>query len=112
MFAVPGNITSPNSKGTNELIKNGAKLVNRIEDILEEFNIEPICREKSNTFDNRSCEISAEERLILELLHSCGGDRDEIAAASGLQTGKAMAALTMLEVKGLIRQTGGNYHLV
>ena len=112
VFAVPGNITSTNSKGTNELIKNGAKLVSRIEDILEEFNIEPICREKSNTFDNRSCELSAEERLILEFLHTCGGDRDEIAAASGLQTGKAMAALTMLEVKGLIRQTGGNYHLV
>ena len=37
IYAVPGNITSKNSEGTNDLIKNGAKIITKIDDILEDF---------------------------------------------------------------------------
>ncbi len=109
VFAVPGNITSPNSKGTNELIKNGAKLVSRIEDITEELNLEVIYKVKSNICKHENPDISAEEGLILQLLDIKNGDKDKIAAATELPTSKVMAALTMLEIKGLIQQVGGNY---
>lgn len=112
VFAVPGNITSPNSKGTNELIKNGAKLVSKIEDIIEELNLKIVYKEKTRVDDYDKYDISAEEGHILAYLKSKMGDKDEIAAATDLQPGKAMAALTMLEMKGLIQQNGGIYFLL
>lgn len=112
VFAVPGNITSPNSKGTNELIKYGAKLVSRIEDITEELNIEVIYKENSNNNNNKILDISEEEALIMRFLSRKSGDKDDITSATGLQTGKAMAALTMLEIKGLVQQIDGNYIII
>ncbi|MDD4503247.1 MAG: DNA-processing protein DprA, partial [Clostridiaceae bacterium] len=112
VFAVPGNISSPNSKGTNSLIKNGAKLVSNIEDITEELNLKIVYKEKTSINNYEKHDISAEEGRILTYLKSKGGDKDEIAAATELQPGKAMAALTMLEIKGLIQQIDGIYFLV
>lgn len=111
VFAVPGNITSPCSKGTNELIKYGAKLVSRIEDITEELNLELIYKNNNNTITNENSALSEEERIILKFLKKKSGDKDEITAATGLQLRKVLAALTMLEVKGLIQQIDGNYLL-
>ena len=112
VFAVPGNINSPNSKGTNTLIKNGAKLVSKIEDIIEELNINVIYKEKSNISNYDKLDLSSEEVSILAFLKETGGDKDEITAATGLQPGKVMAALTMLEIKGIIQQNGGIYLLI
>lgn len=112
VFAVPGNINSPNSKGTNELIKNGAKLISKIEDITEELNLKIVYKEKTGINDYEKHNISLEEGRILAFLNNKMGDKDEIAAATELQPGKAMAALTMLEIKGLIQQTGGIYFLL
>ncbi|MDD3704678.1 MAG: DNA-processing protein DprA [Clostridiaceae bacterium] len=112
VFAVPGNITSPNSKGTNELIKYGAKLVSRIEDITEELNIEVIYKGNTNTNCNEINDINENEAIILKYLDRKSGDKDSITAATGLHPAKVMAALTMLEIKGLIQQIDGNYLLV
>jgi len=114
VFAVPGNISSPNSKGTNALIKNGAKLVSSIEDIIEELSLDIIYRGKRDAeCDNAAVmDISIEEGLILKLLQEKEADRDEIADATKLQPGKVMSALTKLEIKGMIQQVGENYLLV
>ncbi len=112
VFAVPGNITSQNSKGTNALIKNGAKLVSKIEDITEELNLGTLCRVRSTDKDPEKSEISAEEAHILDFLKIKGGSRDDISSATGLNPGKVMASLTTLEIKGMIQQFGGTYHLV
>lgn len=113
VFAVPGNISSPNSKGTNTLIKNGAKLVSEIEDILEELNLGITYAAKSSPHDNGSkLDMSVEENLILAFLSNKGGTKDEIAAATALQPGKTMAALTMLEIRGIVQQIGGIYLLI
>ncbi|HYF83068.1 MAG TPA: DNA-processing protein DprA [Clostridia bacterium] len=112
VFAVPGNISSPTSRGTNTLIKNGAKLVSRIEDIIEELNLKIIYKEESNINNNVNLDISIEEDCILAFLREKGGSKEEILAATGLQPGKAMGALTKLEVKGLVQQIGGIYLLI
>ncbi|HYE11137.1 MAG TPA: DNA-processing protein DprA [Patescibacteria group bacterium] len=112
VFAVPGNISSPNSKGTNTLIKSGAKLVSNIEDIIEELNLNIIYSEKSNINNNVKLDISNEEGSVLAFLKEKGGSKDEIAAVTGLQPGKTMAALTKLEIKGLVQQIGGIYLLI
>jgi len=112
VFAVPGNINSPNSKGTNTLIKSGAKLVSKIEDIIEELNLNVIYKEKNNINNYDNLDISPEERRILAFLKDTGGGKDEIAATTGFEPGKVMAALTMLEIKGIIQQVGGIYLLI
>jgi DNA processing protein len=112
VFAVPGNISSPNSKGTNSLIKNGAKLVSRIEDILEELNLNITYTKANSINNNEKADISIEEGFILDFLKAEGGDKDKIAAATGLPPSKVMAALTKLEIKGLVMQIGGIYLLI
>jgi DNA processing protein len=112
VFAVPGNISSPNSKGTNELIKNGAKLINKIEDITEELNLKIVYKEESNINNYKKQDLGIEEGRIIAFLKNKGGGKDEIAAAAELQPGKTMAALTMLEVKGIIQQIDGIYYLI
>lgn len=112
VFAVPGNINSSNSKGTNALIKSGAKLISKIEDIIEELNLSVIYKEKNNINKYDNSDISSEESRILSFLKDKGGGKDEIAAATALQPGQVMAALTMLEIKGLVQQIGGIYLLI
>jgi DNA processing protein len=112
VFAVPGNISSPNSKGTNELIKNGAKLINKIEDITEELNLKIVYKEESNINNYEKQDLSIQEGRIIAFLKNKGGSKDEIAAASELQPGRTMAALTKLEVKGIIQQIDGIYYLI
>ncbi len=115
VFAVPGNISSPNSKGTNALIKSGAKLVSGLEDIIEELNLDIVYKEKSCNENNNNpanTDISIEESLILRFLEKKEAGRDEIAAATELQPGRLMAALTKLEIKGAIQQIGDNYLLI
>lgn len=115
VFAVPGNISSPNSKGTNALIKSGAKLVSRIEDIIEELNLNVIYEEKNtikNINNTVNMDISIEESLILRFLEKAGADKDEITVGTELKPGKVMAALTKLEIKGIIQQIGENYLLI
>jgi len=111
VFAVPGNITSPNSRGTNELIKNGAKLVSRIEDILEELNLQIIYEEKADTDSSTDKEIGLDEKKVLDSLRHAGGDIDLLVLRTGMTAAKVLTAITLLEMKGLIQQSGSFYYL-
>ena len=107
VFAVPGNILAPQSKGCNKLIANGARPMLNAEDVLEALdltrNIER--REVRKAVPSDATEAALLEMLDLEPLHV-----DDIRAQSGLPIERITAALTMMELKGMVRQVGGmNY---
>lgn len=114
VFAIPGPINSVNSQGTNKLIKQGAKLVTGINDIIEELNLGDYSSGKS-VFEQNNVPThpdSKEEAIILNLLTSEPVHIDNLIRDSHLPTAEVNSTLTILELKGKIRDLGGmNYVL-
>jgi DNA processing protein len=109
VFAIPGNITSPASRGTNRLIQQGAKLVIRIDDILEELNLTMV---PEQTAVQRVMPDSAEEALLLSHLTHQPVHIDQLTLQAGLPSAQVSSTLTLMELKGMVRQVGGmNYIL-
>lgn len=125
VFALPGQIDSPSSRGTHKLIKEGAKLVEDVSDILEELGPlgEGLAVKESTpeglgatdgpqpsvsslqSYGNRN--LNPNEEKILSLLSSHPKTIDEITEASGLPTHVVSSNLTMLELKKLVKQLAG-----
>lgn len=105
VFAIPGNISSPNSKGTNELIKRGAKLVQRSDDIIEE--LAPLLRGFIRPKEKGPVELTDEEREICNKLTSEPRHIDEIMRGSGFPMQKVLSILLGLELKGVVNQLDG-----
>jgi len=111
LFAVPGNITSRMSKGSNSLIKKGAKLINSADDIIEEL----IPRLKGELKDIRSLKNSAaianlsdEERLIFDIISLEPKHIDKLTIESKMPTNKTSALLLNMELKGAVKRLSGN----
>lgn len=103
VLAVPGNITSPNSKGTNLLIQNGARPLLRPEDVMEVLNLEQInTRRMARTL----LPADATEAQVLKVIGDNTLSVDEISFLSGLQIEIVSATLAMMELKGLVRNSG------
>ena len=114
VFAVPGNIRSHMSKGTHYLIKQGAKLVETAEDILEEFvNITGTEKPVDNTVRNKSADIpldlSAEEKSIFKVLSPYPLHIDDLVRKLSMATGKLLSILLQLELKGIVQQSPGKF---
>ena len=108
VFAVPGNIFSPASRGTNRLIKqSGAKLVSDYEDVLEELNLSSLGPqlEMAALFPKDESESQVLHYVTFDPVHI-----DEIIRDSRMPISTVSSALAMMELKGLVKQVGGmNY---
>jgi DNA processing protein len=115
VFAVPGYITSKQSHGTNTLIKSGqAKLVENIEDILEEvqnklININVITNGNGKAVNNVKIDLKDNEKLIYEQILSKNEPLhiDSISELTGLNISDSLVTLLNLEFKGCIEQLPG-----
>lgn len=106
VFAVPGNATSPKSRGTNRLIQQGAKLVVEGEDILVE--LPPYIGKESPNVPLFDPSIFSEtERKVWETLSSEPLHIDEIAQGTGLAISDALTVLLNLELKECVQQLPG-----
>ncbi len=103
VFAVPGSIFAPRSRGTNRLIQQGAKMVMSVQDILEELNLSQASQqiEVHELIPDNPTEAALLQHLSAEPRHV-----DELVRAANLPTADVSAALTMLELKGAVRQVG------
>jgi len=109
VFAVPGSILSPASKGTNHLIQEGAKLVRNYIDVLEELNLSIMAQQLEM---KELSPVDETETLLLKQLSREPTHIDDICRHSGLTAALVGSALTMMELKGMVKQVGGmNYVL-
>jgi len=110
VFAIPGPIFSQNSYGTNNLIKMGAKLVSQANDILEELNLNLLT--VSSLADKKIVPDNQEEALILKQLSSQPIHIDKIIKQTKLSTAMVNSTLTLMEMKGKVRNLGGNNYVL
>jgi len=115
VFAIPGRIDSPRSKGCHDLIKKGAKLCECVEDVLTEFeylfpprNAPQMVRGAELGLDADLAPVLSEvERRIYQLLGPEDLGLDDLILRSGMTTGGVAATLLNLEIKRLVRQLPG-----
>jgi DNA processing protein len=107
VFAVPGNIYAPQSKGPNRLLNNGARMLLKPQDVLEALDL---TRNVERREIRKVMPADSTEASLLEILGAEPVHVDEIRGQTGLPIEKVSAALTMMELKGMVRQVGGmNY---
>src|SRR5256712_4512721 len=111
VFAVPGRIDSPQSKGCHDLIKKGAKLCEGAEDILSEFEyLFPTSNRPPSPAESGALpalSLSENEQRVYEALSHEETAMDEVIRGSGLPASAVSVALLGLEMKRLIKQLPG-----
>jgi DNA processing protein len=113
VFAVPGNITYASCKGTNRLIKQGAKLVDCVEDILEELpGYGPLTGGAATGGEPRTFALTPKEAAIYELLARSPLHIDDIISQTELTAGEVSSMLLHLELKGAITPLPGMHYAV
>lgn len=107
VYAIPGNIHSRNSRGTNSLIKQGAKLVERVEDILEDLPNR--MRSKGAVSLSPAIAFSPQEAAVYSALSAAPLHIDDIVAKCALTVAEVSAILLRLELQGIITQNQGKH---
>lgn len=109
VFAIPQNITSPTAVGVNQLIKMGAKVVTSIEDIFEALNLKTIATPPSAAPITPD---SPTEASLLPHLSRVAIHIDELIKKSALPSPTVTGALTLMEMKGKVKNLGGMMYVL
>jgi DNA processing protein len=109
VFAVPGNVHAPQSIGTNQLIQEGARPLLKPKDVLEALNLQQIQEYRAARHVIPSDDVEAK---LVEILHAEPVHVDELSREAGYSVQRVSAALTMLELKGVVRQVGGMQYVM
>lgn len=109
VFAVPGPILRPSSAGPNYLIQNGAKLVTQVNDILEELNLTMAAQQTEARAVIPDNEIEA---VLLAQLSFDPTHIDDLGQATDLSAADIASTLTLMELKGMVRQVGGMNYVI
>lgn len=108
VFAVPGSILSPMSKGPNKLIQEGAKLVRNHVDILEELNLAVADRQiEMQNIDA----LNETESIIIKCISEGPVHIDQICRTTGLSAAVIQSNLSLMEINGLVRHTGNHNYV-
>lgn len=119
VFAVPGPITSALSQGPMKLLKQGAKMVTDVEDILEELKLsnQPTClparqvnQSTNQLMEEKIRNLTAEEKKILELLQNENLHFDEMVRKTKLSSSQLGILLTLLEMKLVVKNVGNGVY--
>ena len=103
VFAVPGNILAPQSKGTNKLIQQGALPLLSASDIMQALNLTRLGQHKAA---RKALPADDVEAKLLDAMGEEPQHVDEIRNQTGLPVEKVSATLVMMELKGMVRQVG------
>lgn len=112
VFAVPGRIDSDESLGCLDLIRDGATLVRGVEDVLQTLGplTKPVPRSADEVVHTPAeLLLSDQERAVLNLVQSEATAVDEVVRGTGLDAGRVLTTLTVLEMRRLIRRLPGGF---
>ena len=118
VFAVPGQADNPQARGCNALIKQGAKLTESFDDIMEEFEFFPEFsrpanhkvvddHDVANEREEPGLKLTEDEGRIIGLLKNGDASADSLVAETGMGAGKLLSLLMKMEMKKLISQLPG-----
>ena len=114
VFAVPGDVSRPQARGAHQLLRDGARLVESVDDVFDELGplAQPVRVAEGETplEDARVLTLNPRERRVYDILDGAPRDIDAITRESGLTPANVAGTLTVLEMKRLAVQRPGRLY--
>ena len=110
VFAVPGPVDSRTSRGCHRLIRDGAKLVETADDVLEELGpmFQPTQDSEGREVHHPAeLQLNEQERAVLEAIDSSPTTMDDVIAGCGLPIHRVLSTISVLEMRRLVRRVSG-----